>query len=65
VLIEQQLEIPILKQLAALEPKTYDHPEQLSQQLMRVLSPEHFQHYGQRICQAADLGRRQFEAKLG
>lgn len=65
VLIEHQLKTPILKQLAALEPKTYDNQEQLSQQLMRVLSPEHIEHYGPMICQAADLGRRQFQEKLG
>lgn len=64
-LIAQQLEVPILQQLAALECKTYANQTQFSQQLMTVLSPESFEQYGQLICQAADLGRLQFEDKLG
>jgi hypothetical protein len=65
ILIGHQLETPILLQLAALERKTYDNQAQLSQQLRRVLRPEHFQHYRLTICQAADLGRRRFEEKFG
>ena len=65
LIIDQQLESPILQQLAALECKTYANQTQFSQQLMAVLSAESFEQYGQLICQTADLGRRQFEEKLG
>ena len=65
VLIEQQLETPILKQLAAIERKTYDNPHQMRHQLMSVLTHQDFEQYGQMICRAADLGRRRFEEKLG
>ena len=65
LIIHHQLEFPILQQLAALECKTYANQTRFSQQLMVVLSAEDFEQYGQVICQAADLGRRQFEEKLG
>lgn len=60
-----QIEVTILQQLVVLKDKTYNNRAEFRQQLFEHLGANPFAKYGCLICQAADLGRRQFESKLG
>ena len=55
----------IIQQLLPIKDIVYDNQVEFEQQLSQMLDPQAFEQYAQPILQAADLGRRQFEQKLG
>jgi hypothetical protein len=56
---------PTMQPTQAVKSEVYESLEKFSQAMSNVLTIEIWQVYGEKICQAASLGRRQFYEKLG
>lgn len=54
-----------LAQLCSLQHQRYPHQQALTQALQACLAPEDFRRFAPLILPEADLGRREFEQKLG
>lgn len=60
----ETVDVPTLTRLALLNGQQYANRHAFSQMLNRLLTPEQVEQFGPLICQAADLGRREFEHKF-
>ena len=63
--LQTQLDPETLTLLTSLDPKTYPNRTTFCQQLRQKLGAERWAEYEAVLCQAADLGQRYFEEKLG
>ena len=65
LILDAQIDVSLFQHLVMLKDKTYESKTQFREQLIEVLGVGTVEKYGSLICQAADLGRRKFEEKLG
>lgn len=63
--VADDLEEQTLIQLSAMDQKAYPDAQTFSSTLGQHIAPEVLEQQGAAICQAADVGRRRFQEKLG